>query len=526
VKVSGTSVYEYSKDDGATYQPGALFTGLATSIFIIKVRDTILASCEDRYPFAVNHGPINFDFVIAVTDESISGARDGAILLTPSGEGAPFEFTIDAGITWQSSNSFAELPPGRYFVAVRNTDGNALVKVATIAAGSIEIDKIYHSGNPITLEKLASDNWESNLNFRLYCDARIEDDADSGTYNSKLKVELPPDKTSKAIFYLQEAFTGVFTFTPPAQNSGEIIRLTDRIKRFKTLTGEIKEQETMPPEFEESLPSITLYGGIDKFHFPDLDFFTSYLQANKKFLSWAPPIKYVDRTQEDYLNFFIYGNFTTLKIFITARFDDGTSQAIVTKTKTGVKFSELYQIPVGPVNSGATLVDPVKNLISYDLELRNQNDTTISEKRTFMVAPIRHPLTRFIMFLNSLGSFEVLKFTGQAVIKNDVKKELIQKFLPHNYAAIDGEFEINNAFLSRLTNYSSGHVTGRLAAEWHEYLQDLRLSPRVYDITDGRRLPIAVLDGEHTAQDQDYVRFVRIDAKQAYDDTYFTPARI
>jgi hypothetical protein len=112
------------------------------------------------------------------------------------------------------------------------------------------------------------------------------------------------------------------------------------------------------------------------------------------------------------------------------------------------------------------------------------------------------------------------------VIKNDVKKELIQKFLPHNYAAIDGEFEINNAFLSRLTNYSSGHVTGRLAAEWHEYLQDLRLSPRVYDITDGRRLPIAVLDGEHTAQDQDYVRFVRIDAKQAYDDTYFTPARI
>lgn len=526
VEEAGTGTYEYSKNDGGAYQGSNLFTGLTTDIFIIKVRDTGVSGCEDRWPFAVNHAAVTHDFTTVLTNESISGANDAAISFNVSGTGGPFEFSINAGVSWQAGNNFTGLAPGTYFVAVRNDDGNSVVKVVILLAGTVEIDKVYHSKNPITFLKSASPGWQPLANYRLYNDVRVEDVADSGTYNSKLKVELPPDNNSQAMFYIREAFRDVFTLTPPSLSQNTIVRLTDRIKRFKNFSGEMSGAATVPVTLTESLPSMVLYGGIDKFHFPDLNYFTSYLQTNKKFLTWAPVEKYVDRLQEDYLNFYIYGNFTTIKLRIKAYFDDGTNETAITKTKNPTAFSHLYQVPAGPVNSGATLVNAEKNIVQYELTLLDQSDIVISETRTYFISKLTHPLTRFIMFLNSLGAFEVMRFTGQAVTKSSIRKEILQKFLPHNYAAITGEFEVNNAVLSRKSNLSTGHITGRMADQWHEYMQDLLLSSRIYDVTDGRRIPIMVMDADHEDEDQNYVRFQRFDVQQAYDNESFTPASI
>lgn len=524
VAVTGVGPFEYSKD-GAAWQAASLFTGLGTSIYVVRVRNQGNEECTDEYPFAINHGAILFDFSVVVTNESVGGAGDGAIVVSVDGTGGPFEFSVDAGQNWQSSNNFVDLAPAIYYVAVRDANQNSVVKVGVIYAGSSFIDNVFHSKNPITFLKTASAGYDLITNYRLYSEVRVEDVADSGNYNVKLKMELPPDTNGQAFFYLRAAFRGVFSFVPPTHNEESIIRLTDRIKRFKNYSGELSGAATVPDVLTESLIDLVLFGGIDRLKWPELDYFSEYLPNYKKFLTWAPLTKYVDRNQEDYLNFWVYGNFTTLKIQVKAFFDDGTDQTAVTKTKEGSKYTELYQLPAGPSNCGVMQIDPAKNVTKYDLTVLDQSDVEISETRTYLISLVRHPLTRFFMFLNSLGAYEVLRFTGQAQEKANIEKEYIQRFLAHNYQALDGQYEVNNAVMTQENNYSSGYVKGLFAKEWHEYLKDFLLSGKVFDVTDGRRVPI-IVTGDHTQADQDYERYIRFSAKTAYDNESFTPGEI
>ncbi len=526
VEATGTGVLEYSKDGGANWQLSNIFAGLTTGIYVVRVRQQATISCYDEYPFALNFGAVTHDFTTEVTDESFAGLEDGSIAITPTGTGGPFEYSIDAGATFQAGNLFEDIAPGTYYVVVRNAAGNSVVHVVEVAAGSAEIDKTYHSKNPITLSKAAAPGWELLTNYRLYCDVRIEDEADSGVYESRLKVELPPDNTGNVVFYLREAFRDAFNLIAPTLNHNAIIRLTDRIKRFKNFTGELTADAVTPAELTPSSVNLVLLGGISKFHFPDLNYFTDYLSATKKFLTWAPVQKYVDRLQEDYLNFYCYGNFTTLQLRLKAYFDDATDQTEVVTELAGTGFTRLYQIPAGPANSGVLLIDPEKNVTHYELSLLDQDDQVISEVRTYYIDQVSHPLTRFFMFLNSLGAFEVLKFTGIATEKVSFAREVSQRFLPHNYSAIDGEFTVNQVMRQKQTNLSSGYIKNRLAKEWHEYLQDFIGSPVVYDVTDGQRFPVVITDGEHLTEDQNYERFIRVTTRDAYDNESFTPAEI
>ena len=49
------------------------------------------------------------------------GADDGTITFSnPSGGSGTFEFSIDGGLTWQSSGSFHSLPPSAYSLMIRD----------------------------------------------------------------------------------------------------------------------------------------------------------------------------------------------------------------------------------------------------------------------------------------------------------------------------------------------------------------------------------------------------------------------
>lgn len=521
VEATGTGTLEYSKDGGETWQLSNLFTGLTTGIYIIRVRQQANPTCYDEYPFAVNFSAVTHDFTASVTNESFAGLEDGAISVTVTGTGGPFEFSNDGGETWQAGNSFTGLAPGDYYVAVRNDAGNSVVKVITVAAGSAEVDKTYFHKNPITLAVVAPSGWDVLDNFRMYADVRVEDVADSGTYNSKLKVELPPDTDGNVEFYLQQAFRGVFTLVPPTLNHNAIIRLTDRIKRFKNFTGQLEEDEITPATLTPSSINLVLWGGISKFHYPDMNFFGAYLTANKKFMTWAPLEKVVGRTQEDYLNFYCYGNFTQLKLQLKVYFDDDTDETEIVSTITSA-YTNLYQVPAGPANCGVLLVNPLKNVTHYELTLLNQADEVVSETRTYYLDLTGHPLTRYFMFLNSLGSFEVLRFTGVATAKTEYNRQVIQKFLPANYAALDGEFKTHSVSMQPRISYGSGYVN----SHWHEYLKDFLLSPMVFDVTDGPRVPVNIVAGEHDEEDQRYDKFIRFEVRPAYNDTSFTPKTV
>jgi hypothetical protein len=392
-----------------------------------------------------------------------------------------------------------------------------------------EIDNIYHSKNPIVISKTAPGGWALLDNFRMSCDVQTELSPYDGTFESTLKVNLVPDSDDTVYFYLGEAFRDAFTFAVPTANYSEIIKLTDRLRRFKCFFGSVTGDETEPETPVEDSIHLVIWGGIAKEKWPSLDYFTAYLPTNKKFLTWAPLQKYVDRQQEDYLTFWIYNSdIASIQLQAKIYYDDGTDTTQVIKSYEDVKYTELFQIPAGPANTGILLVDPEKIVVRYELSLLDQDDVLISEVRTYHIAQYRHPLTRYFMFINSLGGIEVLRFTGQAVSKTNYSRDTVQRFLPFDYDVNQGEFATTDSQMEKVTSYNSGYIKDILAKEWHEYMQDFLLAKPmpIYDVTDGDRIPLTVTSSIFEQEDQRYAFFIQFEAKPAYNNNSYTPGQI
>lgn len=458
---------------------------------------------------------------IDIITKTVTEATDTWVEIEASVESAvPFGFGIDAEVFIRTD--LAGINGGQLFVdefvvyEYINDDDPPPTPPAPV-------NDVFFSRNPVTFPKAATAGWELLTNFRIYDDVRVEDVADSGTYVSKLKTALTPDTVGNVLFQVRQAFRGVLSAAPPTQNQTNIARLTDRIKRFRHYTGELQDDQVTPGSLTASDPAVVVLGGINKFNWPDLNFFTIYLPAIKKFMTWAPLQKQVDRQQEDYLNFFIY-DVTTVEINLISKvyFDDGTDQTVTVVTQA-VSFQYLYQLPAGPGNIRVSLVNPAKNVVKYELWLTDHADAVISEVRTYVLDTVTHPRKRLFMFLNSLGTYEVLRFTGVAEFGTDVVKDNILKFLPYTYAALDGEMEVNNATLQEGGSYSSGYMND-YSREWLDYLKDFLLSRRVYDVTDGKRRPVMVQGGNFpTGADQNYERYVRFTVIDSYTDENYTP---
>ena len=156
---------EYSIDGGLNFAPSPNFDALDSGSYEIVIRDSIQSSCLKTYgqnPIAI-HSPtspqINEVFVQDISD---CGLQDGEIAISAIGDS--LEFSLDGGLSFQSSPNFVGLDSGNYQVLVRE-------------AGYPNCFLAY-SGNPLRIERpvlpqlvevLASDISDCGLN-----DGRIE----------------------------------------------------------------------------------------------------------------------------------------------------------------------------------------------------------------------------------------------------------------------------------------------------------------------------------------------------------------
>jgi len=132
ISTTGGSSVEYSIDGGANYFPTNSFTGLADGAYPIFVRNGDL-SCSIAGP------TINISSPVAATISTVTSSNptncnieDGTITIIADGN-TGLEYTIDGGITWQSSNIFINLAQGTYNdIRVRNDDGTCEVTYGNI----------------------------------------------------------------------------------------------------------------------------------------------------------------------------------------------------------------------------------------------------------------------------------------------------------------------------------------------------------------------------------------------------------
>jgi hypothetical protein len=149
----GTGPFQFSINGGATYQSSGIFTGIATGTNVtVTVRDAngcTATSASVQVSCVVTPG---CPTILATT--SINGqltCNGGTVSLTvTAGNGvAPYSYSIDGGVTFQTSNVFNGLTVGIYTVIAR--DANLCTGLAAPVTVSLPLNcriTIVASPNP------------------------------------------------------------------------------------------------------------------------------------------------------------------------------------------------------------------------------------------------------------------------------------------------------------------------------------------------------------------------------------------
>ncbi len=129
----GTGLYKYSLD-GVNWQPLSVFTDLAPGSYVVSMADARVANCFITIPVIIlPAGTITAQYT--KSDVTCYNGSDGSItFLNPTGV-AVFEFSINGGVSWQSSNYFPGLIAQEYTLVIRDA-GNA---TNSVILGTIEI---------------------------------------------------------------------------------------------------------------------------------------------------------------------------------------------------------------------------------------------------------------------------------------------------------------------------------------------------------------------------------------------------
>ena len=109
--------YLYSIDGGVTFQTSASFSGLSANTYNIVVQDG--NGCQSSTTATVTN-PAAVSYTILIVDENC-GVGDGSISLTgTAGDGGPYLYSINNGVTFQASGIFNGLSASSYNVIVQD----------------------------------------------------------------------------------------------------------------------------------------------------------------------------------------------------------------------------------------------------------------------------------------------------------------------------------------------------------------------------------------------------------------------
>src|SRR5207253_2335630 len=122
----GNGSFQYSKDNGVSYQAGNVFNGLAAGAYTVVVKDG--NNCLSAAQRVTVREPLVVRFTHGRAAVSCNGGNNGSITVTASGGNATFQYSKDNGVSYQAGNVFNGLAAGAYTVVVK--DGNNCLSAA------------------------------------------------------------------------------------------------------------------------------------------------------------------------------------------------------------------------------------------------------------------------------------------------------------------------------------------------------------------------------------------------------------
>jgi hypothetical protein len=120
----GAGIFEYSINNGGTWQVGNTFSGLAAGSYTVLVRNAAAPTCvTDGGTFQIQT-PGSVIATIDGENQDVCELNQCTITITASGGTGAYEYSLDGGLTWSdlSPNPLvrSQLPPSNYLVIVRD----------------------------------------------------------------------------------------------------------------------------------------------------------------------------------------------------------------------------------------------------------------------------------------------------------------------------------------------------------------------------------------------------------------------
>jgi BNR/Asp-box repeat. len=125
----GTTPYQYSVDKGVSWQTSPAFTQLAPGEHLVQVRDR--NGCVASATVDIT-APLALDMTTRQNDIPCYGACNGRIVIQPRGGTAPYQYSNNAGLTWQQHPEFAGISAGVYQLAVKDSNGCMIRRPITL----------------------------------------------------------------------------------------------------------------------------------------------------------------------------------------------------------------------------------------------------------------------------------------------------------------------------------------------------------------------------------------------------------
>lgn len=141
----GTGSIVYSIDNDVTTQSGNQFIGLTSGVYDVVVTDGL--GCKANQQVTIN--PSNTIIIDSVVTTNPScGANSGTITVFASGGNGTISYSIDNGVNFQASNTFASLGSGNYTVVVQDASGCSASQIANLMAAGAPIITSITPTNP------------------------------------------------------------------------------------------------------------------------------------------------------------------------------------------------------------------------------------------------------------------------------------------------------------------------------------------------------------------------------------------
>ena len=134
VEASGGVALEFSINGGLDYQPSSNFLELPAGTYLVQVRNA--DGCESE-PFAFELIGSVIPTITEVEAQLPSCSSNSGSLTIAAMGGNSLGYSIDGGISYQTGNSFTDLPSGTYELSVRNAAGCVSEVVSYDLQGSV-----------------------------------------------------------------------------------------------------------------------------------------------------------------------------------------------------------------------------------------------------------------------------------------------------------------------------------------------------------------------------------------------------